>query len=357
MRQFISGVIVFLGGIAYLLIKTDFIGILLRPNDYLYLKNVWITSSLNISETSSGSVKEYLYWLRGLLENYFFSSIGMIYLLMALLTLGILVSAKRQEAKYNQIDIRKIRPETLAAFLFWIAVFGISFIAGHGKAISILMLFVIIMFGAGEMLDLKTALKSVSLSADSLFVLIIACEAVIYTVFEALCRHDKWRYYCFAFVSLFIVFWYFIDRLTKRQHLEHARKMMFAALAVFVLVNSMLPFKTRNIENIFEDEKGFVENIRRNDDLNVVLISEIEDDTVSRHEAYDCVNLMPDEAEIYFVNIADYEYSKVDYPGKFILWSYIDRELDNVISDLKTDGYTIEDLGTDHCSKAYLVQR
>ena len=27
----------------------------------------------------------------------------------------------------------------------------------------------------------------------------------------------------------------------------------------------------RNIENVFEDEKGFVENIRRNDDLNVVL--------------------------------------------------------------------------------------
>ena len=71
-KQVISCIIVFSLGLSFLLVTTNFIGILIKPTAYQYLNNVWVSSSLNISNASIGTMKEYLMWLAELLTNHLF---------------------------------------------------------------------------------------------------------------------------------------------------------------------------------------------------------------------------------------------------------------------------------------------
>ncbi len=353
-KQFVSCVGVLVAGILYILVTTDYIGVLFRPDDYLYLENVWVTSSLNISSASATTLREYLLWLKQMLESHFFAEYWVFYLMLGVITGCVLLWPNKVESTESGAHIRPIRSVTLVSLLFWIAVFASSFIVGHGKAFSVLMTFVIAVMAVLEAVGFKTDLKKIDISPDTAFVFIILGEMLIYTAFEALCRHQEWRYYCYGFVSIVIVLWYIIDRFIKIKTISYARKPIITALIVFVAINALLPFKTRNIENMYEDEKAFVEELRNNEGIDVVLISEIEDGTISRHEAYDCVNLMPSGTKLKAVDISKYKYNKTDYPDEFVLWTYIDRDLTHIISDLRYQGYKVEEIGEDHCSKAYI---
>ena len=352
-KQFVSCVGMLVAGILYILVTTDYIGVLFRPDDYLYLENVWVTSSLNISSASVATVREYLMWLKQMLESHFFAEYWVLYLVLGVITGCILLWPNKEEVSAGA-RLKSVRPVTLVSLLFWIAVFASSFIVGHGKAFSALMTFVIAVIAVLEAIGFKPDLKKIDISPETAFVLIISGEVLIYTAFEALCRHQEWRYYCYGFVSIAVVLWYIIDRFIKIQPLSYARKPIITALIVLVAINALIPFRTRNIENIFEDERPFVEELRNNEGIDVVLISEIEDGTISRHEAYDCVNLMPSGTKLKFVDISKYKYNKTDYPEEFVLWTYIDRDLTHVISDLRSQGYKVKEVGEDHCSKAYI---
>ena len=356
-RQFILNVVVLVLGLVYLSITTSFLGILFNPKKYAYLENVWSASGQNIFNSSPSTVKEYFIWLKQLFESHFFSNLWMVYLLLGAVTICIIIASELQNEKKLRLNISNLNTATVCAFFFWIFVYIISSISGHGRAFSIVMVLSIIILGIGELIGFRPKIRRITLSNDTLFVAVITGELVIYTLFEALCRHEIWRYYCYGFVSFFIVIWYMIDRVMKKESLQYVKRPVIVILTVFVAINALIPFKTRNIENIYEDERVFIENVRNHRDLDVVLISEVEGETVSRHEAYDCINLMPQESNVLFVDIAEYKYSKEKYPDQFILWSYIERDITEVIKDLKGNGYTIEDMGNDHCSKAYVCKK
>ena len=65
---------------------------------------------------------------------------------------------------------------------------------------------------------------------------------------------------------------------------------------------------------------------------------------------------MSEDSYIYCVDLGKYEYDLVDYPDEFMLWSYKSRDLTVVLEDLSQHGYDLRELGSDHCSKAYVCK-
>ncbi len=205
------------------------------------------------------------------------------------------------------------------------------------------------------------------LAPEVQFVLIIAGATFVYTVFNAICQYDVWRYYCFGFVFVTFLFWFIIDRLLLKLQ-NNMKKWVVIILTALVGISSLLPFRTRMIEYMYEDEKSFIENLQKVSYLDVVMFLPANEETIlseeltylSRHAIYDCISLMPEESSIYVADIEEYDRVMIDFPEDFILWTQKDQgnmDLAPVLDDLDTNGYSVRSLGTDHDSLVFLVRR
>lgn len=204
--------------------------------------------------------------------------------------------------------------------------------------------------------DIVTNVKKYRISDEMGFVLVILGTAIFCILFSAISNLTLDRYLCFEFCLLTIVIWYLIDRIIKKTINDST--IINIGIAIIVCIIAIIPFKTRNIDNIYEDEKDFIDEVEKYGPIDVVLVSEINDDnTISLHELYDCVCRMPDESGIYAINKDNYLYDNIEYPESFLLWSHEYRDISSVIENLKEQGYTIEDLGQNHVSQAYFCER
>ena len=201
--------------------------------------------------------------------------------------------------------------------------------------------------------------RNFQISKNSGYVLIVLGAGIIYTIFAAIEDFSDGgsRYNFFNFVCFAIVFWYIVDRLLVRikPKLRNIRVNMIVAFWVVIAV--LMPFITRNVDYIYEDDAPFKERIEQHSDSDVVLYVMDLDGDITNHEAYDCINQMPSESSIYATDLLTYNYDKVDYPDSFILWSKNGYDLSGVLSDLGSHDYNIEDLGINHISCAYYVSR
>ena len=110
---------------------------------------------------------------------------------------------------------------------------------------------------------------------------------------------------------------------------------------------------------MYEDERHFIKSVRY-EQLSDVVMCMTEDSeftqTLSEHAFYDCVNLMSPESRLFITDLAEYKYSQIDFPDRFVLWSHSESKLRQILSDLKQHGYDISEIGEDHCSVVYLCE-
>ena len=354
-KQSITGIAVCAIGVLYIATRTRVFDALLHANDHLF-HSVWDQSSASIIESikniSTYMIMDFLMWIKSLFEYYYFATRPIMYLFLAAVTICLIITVV-PEKKYS-IDVKRINPVAGALFLFWLGIFGASFVLGHGREISALVMYCILIIMFAQTTGLKFMPSALKLSSNSIFIVLLAIAAIMSIIFGGLCSFRIWRYYCYGFVSITIVFWYSLDRIIKSQALVSAKRPLLIILTTFVIINAVFPFKTRNIEYIFEADRGFIENINDLEGLDVVLFL-TPDKGPTLHALYDCVNIIPDSAMVYITDLSQYEYSSVDYPDSFILWAYSEIDLDIVIGDLETNGYQVDEIGTDYCSRAFWV--
>ena len=357
-KQSVTGLAVCAFGIIYVATQTRILSVLLRLGNNQNADGVWEGSRESIVESvknlSTYTIMDFFMWIKGLFETHYFATRPILYILLCAVTLCLIFTIAPNE-RYS-IDIRKINIVTIVALLFWLGVFGASFVLGHGKEVSEVMIYCIIIILFAQSIGLKVKPEMPKLSSDSFFVLILCIAAIASIIFGDLCSFRIWRYYCYGFVSLTIVFWYVIDRILKRPELAYSRHSLIVVLSIFVFINSILPFKIRNIEYIFEDEKELINGVKGMGDSDVVLFL-TDDDGPSKHTLYDCVSIVDDNSKMFIANLDQYKYGNMDYPNEFVLWAHSETDMDSVVDDLEMNGYEVDELGTDHCSRIYHVNR
>lgn len=355
-KQAATGVFICALGILYIATQTRVFDVFFHAHDPQYNNDVWGHSSTAIIESikniSTYTIMDFLMWIKALFESYYFATRPIMYLVLAAVTICLIITLV-PDKKYC-IDVKRINPIAGALFLFWLGIFGASFVLGHGREISALVMYCILIIVFAQATGFRFIPSELKLSSKSIFVVLLAIAAIMSITFGGLCSFRIWRYYCYGFVSMTVVFWYSVDRIIKSQALVSAKRPLLIILTTFVIINAVFPFKTRNIEYIFEADRGFIENINDLEGLDVVLFL-TPDKGPTLHALYDCVNIIPDSAMVYITDLSQYEYSSVDYPDSFILWAYSESDLDIVIGDLETNGYQVDEIGTDYCSRAFCV--
>ncbi len=324
-KQLISLAVICSIGIVYIALATDYIGILLHPENYDPRYSVAVTASIKLSNTPFENIfiifSYYLSWVKTLLATYYFSDYWIIILFIGAVTLYLVFS--NLKAVKTGVKIRD-----------------------HAKN-----------SGTKDIKAMRIA--TIFRSNEFLFMLILFGAGLIYSFICSICGYrGVWRYFCFGFVSLTIIIWYVADRLLKRVKNEKRKRVLIIIISVFIGVNALLPFKTRNIEYMFENEREFVNSVKNSQESKVVMILNGLDEskTLAGHEFYDGVAMFPPDTKMLILDFDHYEDYQEEFPKDFILWCDLDTDITDVMSDLMNRGYDLKDLGYDRCSKAYLCQ-
>lgn len=193
---------------------------------------------------------------------------------------------------------------------------------------------------------------------ETQYIFILAGTFLIYSIFVMLTRMSNSSRYCFPAMMIFmIVFWYAIDQLIKKMGYADS-KFVNNVLVILVVLSCISPFFTRQIEYIYADENALVTSLEEYQGVDAVLVGEVDEDgESSRHEVYDCVNLMSADANIYPIDNNSFTYSSGMFPDDFIMWSHYLRDIEGITSELRKDGYKVERLGETHVSSVYYCTR
>lgn len=217
---------------------------------------------------------------------------------------------------------------------------------GH-KVLMIIWLIVLI---TGFVFAVKNKESVLVKGDESDFVLMLVISLLLYTLFTTLPPFWVWRYYCFGFLSFVIVFWFLLDRLTIKES-----KIWIAALLTLTFTSSIIPFFTNKVEYIYKDDKALIDAISPYVDGNVIYVCP-EEDYIYDHGIYDCVNMLSNDARLFVVQEND-KINTESIPDEVLLWSMVSTNTENIISTLKNGGYSFEDIGEDHVTKAYLCTK
>lgn len=360
-RHILVNVIIGVAGIAYIGLMTPYIGILLHPERASVLEEVMREARINISGATFSTILDYLAWVRSMIETYYFASRWIFYLLFGAVTICLVLHVEKNGKCLSTGSfpwISKMRAGTVCALLGWLVLLFLARGSVSSILVSLMMLFLLIFLVASKAVGKLNLFRRRSVSPDMAYMGILLGAVLLYTVFCAMCGYTgAWRYFCFGFISLTIILWFIVDRALKTGRVQEMSCSLLWILAAFVIVNAGLLFITRNIEYMYEDERSFISRVEGHQSLNAVLFVTVGDESdrwsISRHDLYDCVNLMSPESMIYTVNLDKYDHDKIDYPKEFVLWSHVNNDLSTVVADLEEHDYTLEELGTDHCSRAY----
>lgn len=347
-------------GLIVLCFGTDFLSILAHPE---LSDNYVLTDALtDMRNANLVAVKDHIKWVvKLMLDNYFGS-----YLIVILAALSLLLfflnktdgsKGERTGERWVEISLDrvKIRQTTFAAAIIWCLLFATSLVLKKGWLLCLAALVIYVI-----MTKYGTALwkRMKVISRETAFVLIIAGGALIYTMFTAAAAFGTWRYYCFGFISITVIFWYGLDRVLKHFAPQALHKGMYLILLVCVALSALIPFRVRNPEYIYEEDESFRKRLEQYRETDTVLLSSVNEENgyVSRVETYDCVALMSESARIYAVDLNSIDTGKLTYPDSFILWTAASRDISAVLDELSKSDYQIEEIGTGHASQAFLCR-
>lgn len=363
-KQYMAGIIALLGGIAFLAIRTNFLELLIRPDATQVAQSSWHRASVRMRSTSPDRIKYYLEWIVQLLYEYFFASFSVLILFGGIITICIVLGYAFCQKKESRLDPRKINEMTVASIILWIGMLGVTTVLGKGRLICLTVIFALVLIGFGEAMGYSPRFLRIKISSDTVFIIALLSGSAIYTVFLIMCDLDTWRYFCYMFVAVAVSFWFIIDRIMKKTGLRSVRRNIYIGLAVFVVINSIIPFHTRNIKYMFEDERSFIDTLGSYRDLDVIMFLPVNQDTIrieetgylSRHAAYDCVYLMPEKTKLYVTELEGYTFDRFILPDEFIVWTPVDCDITDAINELNRNGYDVHDIGYDHNSRVYVAR-
>lgn len=345
-------------GVIYVAVSSDYIGMLLNPQNYSNASSVAVGASKNIAASSAVTLSAFMMWVLKLFSTHYLGSYWLLYFLAAAVTVCLIITSEGTEQTQVPFSWREIRRETFFSAIIWFLLLLVSWKIGHGIYFCLAVLCFVFVWGARQAMGYSNSVKDWKLSSDTTFILVLSWAAIVYTLFEALCKHNIWRYYCFGFVSIAIVTWYLVDRLIRRKVFEQSKNSLIILLSIFVIANIFITMRSNNIEYIYREDRKFIDIVKKYSDYDVVMFLKRNGySVVSREELYDCVHIMPPTASMYMIDMDKYDYTETDYPDKFLLWSHKTRNLTDVTNELAERGFEIKELGSDHCSVAYLCLR
>lgn len=239
-------------------------------------------------------------------------------------------------------------------YLKWVRHLLVNYYYGHRSIFVLWGIFACVLILNAFRLKRNNALY-LNLKGEDGFIIILMGTFVIYTLFAALGDLSTSRYYSFGVITYIIIFWYVMERLAREVQLERSI-VVYGMITILVVIGGLAPFKIRNIEYIYEQDRELINNLQVYQGKNTILASATEG-TISRHEVYDCINLLDDGTQIYAIDMTEYIYDSAIFPNEFILWTHVGRDLTEMVVNLKSDGYEVKYLGADHISAVYICKR
>mgnify|MGYP007035337741 CR=1 FL=1 len=311
-KRLISYIITGAVAFVYILITTNYVGVLLHPTAHPEASGTALRASLRVAEPSLAAIASRIFLVTEWIGTYYFGHYIVILLAAtALIAYSLWVHGRKKE-------------EGTPAF---------------------------------EAFHLKSDLKNRKISQECGFILVLIGAAVFYTLFAALAGFKLQRYYCFTILLAAVIFWGLLDRLIKKAPSE-MRRGCYAILAAATVLSALIPFRERHVDYIYEDDRDFIAALEPyNDrDVDTVLLVRRVDGAPHPFAIYDCVNLTSENSDIYLIDMESYSYEELDFSDEFILWDRENKDSSEVLNDLAAHGYEIESLGTDHVCQAYICR-
>ena len=129
-----------------------------------------------------------------------------------------------------------------------------------------------------------------------------------------------------------------------------------AGCAVLMCVGIIAGFlHPERIEYVYMEDRPLIEAIGAQESKDSIVI--YTDDEDATHVVYDCVNLIPDEAKIYPVQMMHHNIDINQCPDSVLIWVKNNEKIQTCVSDLKSGGYSIDWLGKTHASDVYIARR
>lgn len=310
-KTLISYMAMGLCGVIYIWTATDYIGMLLHPEDHLLEKNKAVKASLNIAAFSLDLVKQNLRNYVKFFGDSYFGNYFIVLITAVVLTIYSLWICKQKNDNKTSVSSKSIL----------------------------------------GMMSCRLSLRNFKLTTESQFIFVVLGTSAIYTFVMALADLRAERYLCIAFVLYCIVFWYILDRILYKWLCKELVSGWYRILTVTAILCALIPFKTRDvgIGYIYENDRNFKSALEPYRDMNVVLAFT----QGTGVEIYDCVNLMTEKSYIYAVDLDEYAYDEEKFVDEFLLWARSDQDVSPVLRNLAQHGYTFESLGQNHASQAY----
>ncbi len=353
LKQLIVYCVGCLGGVIYIFLFTDYIQTILSPEGKSGLV-ADIVSSIN--EDTIEFMKTYREWELDIITDLLFGHTRIFLGTLALVTGYTLWKKRRIFTKKEFSNSLFISTFDIAMFILWLAIYRISVYRNKGVVISKGILILVIAWLIINTLWKKVSLKGKRIGADATYIIVLMASAVLYSIFTSLPNLRIWRYYCFVMVIIPIALFYAVDRLLKKEGLKELYKGWYAILILSTIAIAISPFIRRNIFYIYEEDKRFEINVREYEDKDVILLCRPGHGQNNQY-IYDYINIMPEEAHVYLVNMNEYEFKTIDFTGEFVIWDHQGEDCQEVLDDLINSGYEIESLDKNHISKAYLCKK
>lgn len=190
---------------------------------------------------------------------------------------------------------------------------------------------------------------------DRIYVKSLIWSLPLYLFFTSIVANWVFRYYCFSVVIIDVALWFFVDRLINKESFAFTKKGWQVILTGAVATICVIPFFTRNLYYIYEDDAEFTETICEHFEKDVVLLCL--DEGIYYQDVYDCVNMMPDDTSICPIDGNSLKLDKEIQKGEFLLWCNSRDDATVALETLKNSGYITESLGSNHASQAFLCRR
>ncbi len=352
-KQFISYSLGCMAGVVYIWLFTGYLQTILSPTGKAGLVGDIVSS---INEDTIEFMKTYREWELELISDTLLGHTRIALITIAALTGYTLWMKRRIFKDAESTNNIKIGVSDIESLIIWIIIYRISVYRNNGILISKGVLTLVLIWLIVNTLWKKIKIKGIEFDSDSAFVIVLTFASVLYTVFTSLPNLRIWRYYCFVMVVIPISLWYLIDRLLKKTTLRELTKGWYIVFTVSAITAAIMPFVRKNIYYTYEEDKQFESNVRQHDDLGVVLLCRPDNGQYDQY-VYDCINIRPDDSEIYLINLSDYKYEEKNFRREFILWDHQREDIQPVLEDLSNNGYTIENLDNNHISQAYVCRK
>ncbi len=182
------------------------------------------------------------------------------------------------------------------------------------------------------------------------FVWIIAAVCAVYLVFSLLTALFAERYLSLLFPFFTILFWKAVHELTRS--LLHRRRVLTGMLLMVCTgILSFNLFHSDRLLYLYHEDVPLIQAVQNAGIQDVILVS------AGRHSLYECVNLLPDEAMLYPMDLERHEINAGQCPEEMLIWINTATPPDPYVTDLVEDSYEIRKLGSTHTSDVYLARK